>query len=229
MRDVSAALLPAAPEIRAPERRQLVGALVALHTAEPGAGTPEACPLDTRYRMFSPATAAAERRNGNPHGAIIGGGWEVFADVAAPDVSEAVLALAADPDRLVRGFGGFRRAVVHGDVRLGNLGIAPGSVTLIDWGERIGLAPAALDLGWLMGFDGYRLGADPDEVLGEIRGAYGAVLDPGSLELALGGALVQVGGIVGHWIGAASDPGERRRYEDHLRWLSDYTRAAVDA
>lgn len=221
MRDVSDVLFPSHGRIGSQERQQLLRGIRAFHTGARYAAPPESCPIRSRYTMFSPGTAADEAGRGNPHGEIIGHGWEVFADVVEPAVLESVLTLAAAPDRLVGSLSRYQAGVVHGDLRLGNLGLADGALVLIDWGERIGVAPPAVDLAWLIGFDGHRLGASLDALLDEVLAVYVADIDPASLDLALLGAVVQLGGIIGHWIATARDDTDRLHYRAHLAWLAE--------
>jgi hypothetical protein len=68
---------------------------------------------------------------------------------------------------------------------------------LIDWGERAGGAPPAVELGWFLGFDALRLDVSKDDVIQDFRSLYGGRLDETALHLSLVGSLVQIGGLLG--------------------------------
>ena len=225
MRDVATALERPATPVSAADRARLLSAVRDLHATVLSGPEPPSCSLATRYSMFSARTMAGERRIGNPHGDVIGSGWLAFTDLVEPALATAVHAIGTDPTELAAELAGAPGAVVHGDLRLDNLGLTDDALVLIDWGERIGLAPPAVDVAWLLGFDGYRLGAPQDDVVDEILALYGDALDPRTMDLALLGAAVQLGGIIGLWVSRAATEEDRAIYAEHLDWLM--TRAAL--
>ena len=85
------------------------------------------------------------------------------------------------------------QTLIHGDVRLSNIGFSDDRVVLIDWGERTGTAPAAVELASFMIFDAKRLDVSRDDMIADFRGLYGDRFDETALHLALIGGMVQLG------------------------------------
>src|SRR5512132_2803177 len=93
MRDVSAALVPDTARISRGDSRRVLEAAAALHAAFAGGPPLELCPLADRYAFLSPATARREAGGADEVPALIGRGWERFAEVVPADVAEPVLAV----------------------------------------------------------------------------------------------------------------------------------------
>lgn len=227
MRDVSVALVdPQAPLDRVGLRRVL-HALYDLHSTFWGQEAPELCSLQQRYDLLSPRTAARETARGEAVGGVIERCWAAFVDLVPADVADVVVALAEDPTPLVERLRRFPQTLIHGDVRLTNLGLDDERVVLIDWGERTGFAPAPVEIASFLMFDVVRLGAH-DEVLAELRSAYGDRHDEDSLQVALIGGMVQLGpnpvlDLVLHGGDAA-----RAAAVDQFSWWIDATRRALE-
>ena len=85
------------------------------------------------------------------------------------------------------------QTLVHGDLRLSNLGFSGDRVVLIDWGERTGTAPAAVELPSFLAIDARRLDVSREDVIADFRGLYGDRFDDTALQLALIGGMVQLG------------------------------------
>ena len=83
--------------------------------------------------------------------------------------------------------------LIHGDVRLNNLGFSDSRIVLVDWGERTGGAPAPVELASFLIFDAKRLDVSRDDVVADFRSLYGDRFDEKALELALIGGFVQLG------------------------------------
>jgi aminoglycoside phosphotransferase (APT) family kinase protein len=104
-----------------------------------------------------------------------------------------VLALALDPAPLVRLLAAREQTLIHGDFKLGNLALAPDRVVAVDWGTQTGMAPPAVEWAWYLAIAGNWIEAGRDEILEDCRTAAGAHHDEVAMELALLGALVQLG------------------------------------
>jgi hypothetical protein len=92
-------------------------------------------PLGNRFLMFSPWMLEVEAARGFPAAVplIARDGWARLRDVA-PEMSAVLDPLTRDPSPLVDALAGTPSTLVHGDVKLGNLGRRPdGTVVLIDW------------------------------------------------------------------------------------------------
>ena len=86
---------------------------------------------------------AAEEARGWPDAVprIAADGWARFAERAPADVLASVDELRHDIDPLVRAVRRTPLTFLHGDWKLGNLGVAPGRTVLLDWtypGDRPG-------------------------------------------------------------------------------------------
>ncbi len=113
-----------------------VDALAALH-ATFWSWTDDAglTPLANRFLMFSPWMLEVEEARGFPAAVpvIARDGWLRLRQVA-PQMSAVLQPLARDPSPLVDALATTPSTLVHGDVKLGNLGRRPdGRVVLIDW------------------------------------------------------------------------------------------------
>lgn len=187
---------------------------------------PALCTLADRYAFLSPTTA---RREQGPLTALILRGWERFAELVPADVGEAVLGLAGRPEPLAAALAGFPHTLIHGDLKLGNLGLAPGRVVLVDWGTQTGWAPPAVELAWYLAINASRIDAGKDELLDDARAVAGARHDEGALRLALLGGLVQLGWDKALQASEHPDAAVRAREADDLAWWVGRSRAALEA
>jgi aminoglycoside phosphotransferase (APT) family kinase protein len=119
-----------------------------------------------------------------------------------------------------------QQTLIHGDLRLGNLGLADGRVVLIDWGDRTGTAPPAVEVAWFIGFDAHRLDVSGEEVIADFRDLCGERFEERALQLALIAGLVQLGAHFGLGIIYAEGDAERDAATSELAW---WTRAVATA
>ena len=108
--------------------------------------------------------------------------------------------------------------MIHGDLRLGNAGFDGDRLVLIDWGDRTGVAPPAVDLAWFIGFDAQRLEISPDDVIDEFRRLCADRFEERALQLSLIGGLVHLGAHLGLKFLAADDDAKRASAEAELAW-----------
>lgn len=193
MRDVSDALVPGHRRLDRASLRRVLAAMAELHLAFWGERFPELCSLEDRYLLLSPQTARNETEQGNPVGQTIARCWEVFSELVPGDIATAILTLAERPALLAEQLAKCEQTLVHGDLRLSNLGLSEDAVVVIDWGERTGSAPAAVELASFIVFDARRLDVARDDVIAGFRGLYRDRFDERALHLALIGGLVQLG------------------------------------
>lgn len=193
MRDVSATLVPAERRLDRADVRRILAAMAALHLACWGERLPGLCSLEDRYRLLSPETARREIERESPVGPLIERSWEMFVELVPGEIAEAILTMARDPALLARQLETCDQTLIHGDVRLSNLGFSEDQVVLIDWGERTGCAPAPVELASFLVFDAGRLDVPRADVIADFRALYGHRLDERTLDLALIGGLVQLG------------------------------------
>lgn len=178
--------------------------------------------MPARYLELSPATAAREAGLGSdavvPR--LIGEGWPLFARVA-PRAAELITPLTLDPAPLVEALDATPGTLVHGCLKLDNLGSAPdGRTILLDW-ETPGRAPGLSDLAWYLAINCRRLPQSKEETIEGYRVAlegYGVPTHEWwerQLGLCLIGALVQFG-----WEKAFAG------YDEELAW---WERRALEA
>ena len=218
MRDVSSELIRHGERFDRAGVRRILSATSELHEAFWGVSLPEVCTLEDRYSLFSPATGRRELDRGSRHGTVFTTGWEAFFEQVPVEIAEAVSAILERPQVLTEQLDRCEQTLIHGDLRLGNLGFSDGRIVLIDWGERVGMAPPAAELGWFLGFDGWRLDVSKDQVIADFRELYGERCDETALQLSLIGSLVQLGGLLGFWLTQERTDEGRAVWMEQLSW-----------
>lgn len=193
MHDVSAALVPGDRRLDRDAVRHVLAAMAEVHRTFWGERFPELCSLADRYLLLSPQTARREMQRSNPVGELTARCWELFSELAPDDIAAAILAIADRPSLLAEQLDKCDQTLIHGDVRLSNLGFCDDAVVLIDWGERTGSAPAAVELASFIAFDARRVDVTREEMIADFRALYGDRFDETALQLALIGGLVQLG------------------------------------
>jgi hypothetical protein len=226
MHDVSEALVGDDQRLDRRQVRTVLTAITAVHATFRGEAFPELCSLEDRYRLLSPHTARRER--GTPAGDLIERSWDAFMEFVPTDVSATVTALAEDPTPLANALRSREQTLIHGDLRLSNLGIRDEGIVLIDWGERSGPAPAAVELASFLVFDAQRLDVGRDVVVDDFRSISGDAFDEYALHLALIGGLVQLGcHCVLEYVLHGGDAA-RARAEEELAWWTARVRSALE-
>jgi hypothetical protein len=137
LHDVGAHLVPAdGTRLTEDDHLAFLDAVAALHATfwdwTDDAGL---TPLANRFLMFSPWMLEVEEARGFPAAVppIARDGWRRLRELR-PRMAAVVEPLALDPSPLVAALAGTPSTLVHGDVKLGNLGRRPdGRVVLIDW------------------------------------------------------------------------------------------------
>lgn len=119
-------------------------------------------------------------------------GWELFPDVAPRDVVAAMDAVHTDPLPLAQALERCGSTLLHGDLRLHNLGLTPDRVVLLDW-ELACCGPPAVDFAWYLIISATRIDATREQVTDDFREIAGDRFDPVALELAMITALAQLG------------------------------------
>lgn len=189
------------------------------------------CSLRQRYSALAPATMRRPDISAFavPHMAILG--WELLEDAVAPGVASIVRALLDDPAPLCAALRAYPQTIVHGDWKLGNLGLTAGGperrTMLLDW-AMVGAAPPAVDLAWYLAVNSARLPVTREATIETfargLRDALGDCFEQSwwepQLDLALLGAFVQLG-----WskvFGALrGEPRVREREQDEVRWWAE--------
>jgi len=176
MPDLTEVLLRWEAPVSEAEMDRVLDALAALHREPWHRQLPAAFPwTDVRRRLLLLTRRAAARyeASGNPVGRRFLDGWDAF-DRRAPAAARALVdGLTADPEALFAALARLPDAGLHGDLKLGNVGLAPdGTVWLIDWQMTL-VAPVAVELGWFLVCNVAGLPVPADEVLERYRKAAG--------------------------------------------------------
>ena len=242
MRDVRADLVPPgdAP-ISHHDNDTFLRAMAALHATyweRHAAATPERGYISLRehYQCLSPQVARRLGRDGDVVPPMVIRGWERLPELVDADIVDIIEPLLADTQPLCDALQPFAVTVVHGDWKLGNMGLRHGNTPitiLLDW-DRVGAGPPSLDLAWYLAVNSARLPVAREQTIAlyqrHLAHRLGERFDLAWWEpqLALGllGGFVQLG-----WpklLGAASDdPLVRDRERSELAWWSARIREAA--
>ena len=174
MPDLTGTLLAWEQPIDVPTLERVLEALAALHHAPWHEALPPAFPWTDRSRrllLLTRAAAAAYDAEGLPFGARFLQGWDAFDRFAPAPARDLVRRLTDDPRPLFAALDRMPQAGLHGDLKLGNVGLADdGSVPVIDWQMTL-VAPIAVELGWFLVANVAGLPLPPDEILERYRRA----------------------------------------------------------
>jgi hypothetical protein len=159
MRDVSGGLLEQEQRLALWEARVLIERLAALHLqfwndprlSDPALGL---ATLEDFVTIFAPARIRGELSAGRGHPVLERAlaGWERFEQKAPDDVRRIVKTIMENPAALLTRLEALPRTLVHGDYKLGNLGLertGSGAAIVLDWQDAT-LGTPFLDLGYLL-------------------------------------------------------------------------------
>jgi hypothetical protein len=174
MEDVGACLVPEGDDaLPVEQHRRFVDHVAALHAAywgwEDGLGL---LPLDRRYGWFAPAPMRGEVARPQP--AVVPGlavqGWDQL-PALAPRMAETLFRLHEAPAPFLAALAEGPQTLVHGDVKVGNLGSRPdGTTIMIDWALP-GSAPPTYDLAHSLALNSARLPESKEAVIAAYRDA----------------------------------------------------------
>jgi hypothetical protein len=228
MRDASNELVPARVPVTRATSKLLLSKLANMHERFAGTTADDLCPIAARYAMFAPSFHTSDAGPGrHPMADRIAHGWEVFEDHVSADVVDAVFAVHREPERLARRLAASPATLLHGDVKLENLGISPdGRLVTIDWGDLTGIGPREIDIGWYALKASARVGCSPDDIFADYQAASSEPLDQATLDAVCIGSLAQMGfrfALSAYDTGPESPPVAH----DLLAWWVQRTRAAL--
>jgi aminoglycoside phosphotransferase (APT) family kinase protein len=225
MRDVSARLFADSTPSTV-QREVVLRSATEMHDALGGLDSlaPDLCSLGAYLTFLSPETCSRFAADHEvPRLALEG--WGRFREIVDDDVVAVVDAVHADPSALANALLARRSTVVHGDLKLANLGVDGERAVVLDWGTLTTWAPPAVDFAWYLAINAAATGLPHDALLAEIRAAQGTTYDAVGESLALVGAFGQLG-----WekaLGATSDdPLVASRERAGLDWWASAARAA---
>ena len=217
-----------------------VGAMVSLHSSYWGGtalteGRSDLCSVQDWIFLLSPVIGRDRTSLGVDNGvtAVLEEGWAAFADTSSPLAARTVSEIHSRPDLLLEALASDARTLIHGDVKLANLGVDPvsGDVMMLDW-SFASFAPALIELGWFVAVNSARLPVSKETVISTYRtmlSSHGVDLGSHwdrSLDLGLlGGGTLRLG-----WAKAldamSDDETVRRREEAEIEWWTEATERA---
>ncbi len=168
MPDLTGVLFDWANPISGPELERLLGGLAELHaypwvTSGDVDGGPW-CPLRERITLICRANL---ERPGPARDAVASRllpGWDAFDRLAPVGARDLIDGLGRDPQPLLDALGQQPATLIHGDLKLANIGIEPdGSIVVVDW-QMVTMAPVAVELGWFLVANVASLPLPPDAI-----------------------------------------------------------------
>ncbi len=174
MHDVAEWLVPDGDaEVRFDQHRRFLDHLAALHARY--WGWEDRLGLlgrDRRYAWFAPAPMREEAAR--PDAAVVPGlavtGWDQLPGLV-PRMAEAIFAVHADPEPFLAALETGPRTLVHGDVKLANLGSRPdGATVMIDWALP-GQASPGYDLAHYLAMNSARMPEGKEDAVAAYRSA----------------------------------------------------------
>jgi phosphotransferase family enzyme len=141
------------------------------------------CPIRERITLICRASLERPGAARDAVGARILPGWDAFDRRAPRAVREIIGSLGANPQPLVDALATMPSTLIHGDLKLANVGIEPdGSVDLVDW-QMVSLAPVAIELGWFLVSNVASLPLQPADVVARYHDALRQLV-PGGAAIA---------------------------------------------
>jgi hypothetical protein len=227
MRDLSELLLPEGSTISRADDRRVLEAVKRVHDEFAGEAFEGLCPIVDRLRCLSPQVHEPYRDRGDFLPPLVLRGWELFPDAVPSDVVEVVTAIHQAPERFADALGAFEQTLIHGDVRLANLGLSTDAVALFDWGILTGNAPRAVEWVEHLAIDVQCIAdGDHDAYLAEVRAVEGDAHDPDAMTLAILGHFAMHGWNKALDLFDGNDEVRARQRKD-LDWWVERCREAV--
>lgn len=236
MNDVGSHLIPPGDDkLTESQNVRFLEAMAALNAAfwgRPGLADPQHGFGDLRLRhgTLSPQVLQTQSGRGDGIPPIALQGWDLLESGVAADVAAAVRRVHADPAALGEALRAYPQTVLHGDWKLGNLGLYPeqdGPAIVLDW-AWVGSGPPGVELAWYLAVNSARLPVSKEQAIELYRAALarrlGSAFDENwwqpQLELSLLGGFALLA-----WpklLGAAHGSEEvRRREQAELDWWSE--------
>lgn len=226
MRDVSDSVLTEGQVLSRDENCRVLEAVDALHAefwGEDVAGVT----LYDHYAAMTPKRSQVAEHLDTPIPGLIRRGWELFGDVAPRDVSDALRVLLDEPAPLVREMEKHPQTLIHGDLRLHNMGMTPDRVVLLDW-EVVGKGPPATEFAWYLIISASRIDATREEIISDYRSVAGDRFEARAWDLACIGAMLRLGWNKAIDIVENPDPAIRAQERADLDWWVGRVRAALE-
>ena len=220
MRDVSASLFADGQMVTREQSRRIIAAADALHEAFRGHPPDGLCPLEARFRLLARKTTV-ELPGSHPLRELIIDGWSRFEEMV-PGLGSDIVAIGDDPAPLAAALARYTPTLIHGDLKIANVGFDGDRVVLVDWGVTSAASPAEVDFAHYIAINSATVDSSLDEFVDDVR-AGSSHFEPDAMSLALLGSLAQLG-----WekaLGCTSDDASvRERERTALDWWLERAR-----
>ena len=243
LRDVGPALIPPGDDlVSVVDNERLMEGMAALNATfwdDPNADDPGMgfVSLRQRYRAFSDEKIRPEATGSDAIPPVVVAGWELVPELLERDVADLLLSLRANPDPLADALGRYPQTLIHGDWKMGNLGIhaAPDRrVILLDW-AFYGRGTPGVEIAWYLAVNCARLPVSKEATIESYRQSLarrlGARFDEEwwrpQLELGLLGGFLLLVWPKTYNAAHADDPAQRARENDEIAWWSARAREAA--
>jgi hypothetical protein len=190
MRDLGGSVPGWSRVLSRPEVRRLLEAMTAMHATFAGDLPAGLCPLERRLGALSPRVME-EHVGQHTLADVIVRGWQRFADVTPSDLLDEVRRLHADPAPLAAAMRNGAVTLLHADLWLVNLALAPEQVVFLDWALATE-GPPALDLSIFLTGSAANVEPTREEVIAEFR-TLSPQTDDRAIDLALLQGLLEMG------------------------------------
>ncbi|MBA2720981.1 MAG: aminoglycoside phosphotransferase family protein [Chloroflexi bacterium] len=108
------------------------------------------CPIRERISLICRSSLERPGPNRDAVADRLLPGWDAWDRVATTGARDVIAALSDDPQPLIDALEAQPSTLIHGDLKLANVGIEPdGSIVLVDW-QMVMVAPVAIELGWFL-------------------------------------------------------------------------------
>lgn len=239
MEDVSPSMLRRGRRLTDNEVDAILAGLAQLHSDLEGTECRALCTPADRHRLAAPSFHRTDSGpNPCPFGKILVRGWERFGDQAPADVASAIFAVLGDDlDRYGRELElAAHPTLLHGDVKLGNIGLRGRRLVLIDWSELSGIGPGEMDLTWfaatatcaMPGAGTWAFDGMPDDLFRAYEAHAGRRLDPRALDLACIGQLAQQGFLLASVAASDRESAPALRAAQMLDWWVSRVRQSLE-
>jgi hypothetical protein len=129
------------------------------------------CPIRERITLICRASLERPGAARDAVGDRILPGWDAFDRLVPSAVRDLIGSLGTDPQQLVDPLARLPSTLIHGDLKLANVGIeADGTIDLVDW-QMVSVAPVAIELGWFLVSNVAALPLQPGDVVARYHGA----------------------------------------------------------
>jgi hypothetical protein len=197
MPDVTEHLISPERIVTMEDSHRILAAVNAMHDAFADEHIAGLCSHRDKLELNSPRMVEAERwadadyppelaRDGHewPFTEAVEHGWDLFTDLAPPEVSSAVASVRKDPDPLARELDRFRSTIIHGDLQFGNIAFTDDAIYLLDWGSAAIEGSPEEDFSWYLMANQPQIDASHETIIEDFQELRGGSFEPEAFDLS---------------------------------------------